>query len=242
MKSPHRLALLIAMLPLVGGILAGAAPAKSPVEYVDEALAVAKSKSFHTADVDWVALAEREHKAAEGATDILDTYPILVDILIQLGDGHSFIQVSPERRAAFKARYGYEFNRAFAARKKPTSSFIGRSEIKTSRTEVDGAAIQVFNAPQFSGGGAPANAYARRLFDAQAEGAPWACGFVLDLRGNGGGNVWPMLAGLEPLLGEGRISGHRDLVGIHWIELRNGAAQLVDEGSAPKTVALTPQL
>lgn len=241
MRTSQRLALLLAMLPFIGVAVAGAAPAKTPLEYVDEALAVAKSKSFHTREVDWSALTDREHKAAESATDILDTYPILVDILIQLGDGHSFIQVSPERRAAFKARYGYEFNRAFAARKKPTSSFSGRADIKTLRTEADGAAIQVFNVPQFSGGGAPANAYARRLFDAQAEGAPWACGYVVDLRGNGGGNVWPMLAGLEPLLGEGRVSGHRDLVGVHWIELRGGAAQLVDQGSAPKTIAQTPR-
>jgi carboxyl-terminal processing protease len=28
------------------------------------------------------------------------------------------------------------------------------------------------------------------------------CGWIVDLRGNGGGNMWPMLRGLGPLLGE----------------------------------------
>ncbi len=33
------------------------------------------------------------------------------------------------------------------------------------------------------------------------------CGWVLDLRENTGGNIWPMLAGLGPLIGDGIIGG-----------------------------------
>lgn len=33
----------------------------------------------------------------------------------------------------------------------------------------------------------------------EAEGA---CGWIVDIRGNGGGNMWPMLAGIGPLLGD----------------------------------------
>jgi carboxyl-terminal processing protease len=29
------------------------------------------------------------------------------------------------------------------------------------------------------------------------------CGWIVDLRGNGGGNMWAMLAGIGPILGEG---------------------------------------
>lgn len=35
--------------------------------------------------------------------------------------------------------------------------------------------------------------------DFESEGV---CGWVVDLRGNGGGNMWPMLAGIGPLLGD----------------------------------------
>jgi len=37
--------------------------------------------------------------------------------------------------------------------------------------------------------------------------APDIKGWILDLRGNGGGNCWPMLAGIGPILGEG-LCGH----------------------------------
>jgi C-terminal processing protease CtpA/Prc len=32
--------------------------------------------------------------------------------------------------------------------------------------------------------------------------AQGACGWIVDVRGNGGGNMWPMLAGIGPLLGD----------------------------------------
>src|SRR5690606_1433128 len=32
--------------------------------------------------------------------------------------------------------------------------------------------------------------------------AKGACGWIVDLRGNGGGNMWPMLDGIGPLLGD----------------------------------------
>lgn len=243
MRTARRLATLTCALVLLpSAVIAQAGQsmaAKSPTEFVDEALAVAREKSFHSAEVDWKSLSERAHKSAEGAADTLDTYPVLVDILIGLGDGHSFVQASPERAAAFKTRHGYAFNRALAERKRPTSSFGNRETVTAQRLEVGGVAIQAFNAPRFQGGGELANFYAQRLYDAQAAGAPWACGYVVDLRGNGGGNVWPMLAGLEPLLGEGRVSGRRDRTGLHWTELHDGQAQMVEPGAAPQTVAHT---
>ena len=241
MKSPLWLAaVLLALTPSLADAQPGTPlPTKSPDAYIDEALAVARAKSFRTDRVDWKALAEKAHRAAEGAADILDTYPILVDILIGLGDGHSFVQADAGQRAAFQARHGYAFNRALGERKRPTSSFMNRDTVETRRLEVDGAAVQVFDVPHFSGGGELANYFAQRLYDAQATGAPWACGYVVDLRGNGGGNVWPMLAGLEPLLGEGRISGHRDRTGLSWTELDGGKAQLVGPDGATQTLAHT---
>jgi C-terminal processing protease CtpA/Prc len=36
-----------------------------------------------------------------------------------------------------------------------------------------------------------------------------SCGWIVDLRRNTGGNVWPMLAGIGPLLGEGNVAAAR---------------------------------
>jgi hypothetical protein len=54
--------------------------------------------------------------------------------------------------------------------------------------------------PQWSGGStslADSLQTAVRTLD----GAP-VCGWIVDVRGNGGGNMWPMLAGIGPLLGD----------------------------------------
>lgn len=41
-------------------------------------------------------------------------------------------------------------------------------------------------------------------------GASKPCGWVVDLRSNGGGNMWPMLAGIGPALGTGRLGSFKD--------------------------------
>jgi carboxyl-terminal processing protease len=60
------------------------------------------------------------------------------------------------------------------------------------------------------------------------------CGWIVDLRGNGGGNIWPMMAGVGPILGEGepggvlRASGAKD----KWF-YENGRAGLRSDTEHP---------
>jgi len=56
---------------------------------------------------------------------------------------------------------------------------------------------------------------------------PEMCGWIVDLRGNSGGNMWPMLAGVGPVLGEGIVGAfvQPDLVATLWY-YRNGASGL----------------
>lgn len=51
------------------------------------------------------------------------------------------------------------------------------------------------------GAGAAYQQVAQREIDRVDQ--PPACGWIVDLRRNGGGNMWPMLAGVGPILGEG---------------------------------------
>ena len=55
--------------------------------------------------------------------------------------------------------------------------------------------------PEFTGGAEAGRRYAETLADGLAGSG--ACGVVVDVRGNGGGDMGPMLAGLAPLLPEG---------------------------------------
>ncbi|MEU8843027.1 S41 family peptidase [Streptomyces roseus] len=58
-------------------------------------------------------------------------------------------------------------------------------------------------------GGAPAglDTYVRQARAAvkEAERGGIACGWIVDLRQNEGGNIWPMFAVAAPLLGEGKV-------------------------------------
>jgi C-terminal processing protease CtpA/Prc len=109
--------------------------------------------------------------------------------------------------------------------------------------------------PSFAGG-TPAQQveFAEKLQDEirAADGAE-VCGWVVDLRQNTGGNLWPMLAGLGPLLGEGELAAsvypdgrrvpvwHRDgQAGLgDYTQLRVRSPYRVDAG-VPAAVLLGP--
>ncbi len=81
-------------------------------------------------------------------------------------------------------------------------------------------------------------------------------GWVIDLRTNAGGSLWPMLAGVGPILGEGEIMGFvapgEKLIGFYrmgraWIEGREKFSAQVDEPYVlkrpfPPVAVLTSQL
>lgn len=70
--------------------------------------------------------------------------------------------------------------------------------------------------------------------------SPDACGWVVDLRGNTGGNMWPMIAGLSPLIPDGRILAFRSVDGTDTnVDVKGGAVvlrgvTLADAGAVTK--------
>ena len=71
-----------------------------------------------------------------------------------------------------------------------------------------------------------ATAFARQIQDAiAAADRDDLIGWIVDLRGNGGGNMWPMIAGVGPILGEGVLGHFIDPTGAEtpW-EYRDGAS------------------
>jgi C-terminal processing protease CtpA/Prc len=66
-----------------------------------------------------------------------------------------------------------------------------------------------------------------------------ACRWIVDLRMNGGGNMWPMLAGIGPLLGDTLIGGTVSPRGrASWI-YRDGAATFIHEDGRAETFVRT---
>ena len=194
-----RLCIFAAALAVCSSAPVAAAPAPSAL--LDEAIGKVKALSYRRAQVDWPALEAKVRADAAGASDIVDLLPALNTLVEGLGDGHSFVNASAEDRAAFKARHGREYDSTRVAHK-PSSPFKARRTPAVAAVVVGGKSAALVTVPMMMGGGAKAGAYAQTLFDGIAATAGQRCGYIVDLRGNGGGNVWPMLAGLSPLLGE----------------------------------------
>lgn len=78
----------------------------------------------------------------------------------------------------------------------------------------------------FSGRGPAETAFAQRIQDAvRAADHGNLAGWIVDLRDNGGGNMWPMIAGLGPILGEGAAGAFVDPDGgITWWGYQDTAA------------------
>jgi carboxyl-terminal processing protease len=62
--------------------------------------------------------------------------------------------------------------------------------------------------------------------------AQGACGWIVDLRNNGGGNVWPMLAGVGPLLGDSVAGISTTLGGAYRLIYAGGVAAQAGPGAA----------
>lgn len=154
--------------------------------YLDEALNVMQEHSLKRDEVAWPALRERAMSRAAVAEAQLpeDTYGIIKVALHELGDGHSFFL--PPGAAPEAADNAGSLARPEALR-------LGEKE-----------SFGYVRVPAFRSTGGAAAEFAGILQDeierADAEGV---CGWVVDLRGNFGGNMWPMLAGIGPVLGEG---------------------------------------
>jgi len=120
---------------------------------------------------------------ASGAMTPRETYPAIQSLLSVLEDGHSSF-MSPGQWKAY----------------------VSDSDSSNTSASVSAAAEGhgYIDLPSYSGGTVQEGlAYARALQEKLTSVAPQArCGWILDLRSNQGGNVYPMLAAMKPFLGE----------------------------------------
>lgn len=213
-------------------------PAFDASTLAEQAIATVRKEAFRSGKVDWPALEAKVRAAAGGARDEVDMLAVYALLLDGLGDGHSFVQTSEDRRKAYRDRHGREFD-AGLTRRPQTSGFIMRREREVRALALaNGASVTLLTVPKVFGGGAGAKAYANGLYGALAESAGKACGYVLDLRGNIGGNVWPMLTGLSPLLDDGFATGEQDAAGAVsvYANIERGAAVIAGGDQAGVTI------
>ena len=149
---------------------------------LDTALAIVRRTSYWRDTVTWSELESDVRAMAGGATTAAETYPAIRELLTRLGDHHSFMM--PARQSAQWA-----------------GGTLAKNPLPTVKS-LDGGIGYISVQGYLGGDSAGYRAYtlgAHALLEGVARSAN--CGWILDLRQDDGGNMWPMLAGMKPFVG-----------------------------------------
>lgn len=155
--------------------------------YLESILGIMQNYSINKKTIDWQEFRSQVKAKAGAAQKIADTYPAIKLALGLLADNHSFLR-------------------------RPDNQTIWNSQLSCSDQVVGSISpiqnIGYIKIPGFSGTSTEAGNFAQEIQDQiKAQDRAELKGWIVDLRNNGGGNMWPMLAGIGPILGAG-VVGH----------------------------------
>jgi len=172
-----------------------------PVAYLTRALDEMQAHALRRADVDWPRLRADAMARADGAKMTVDTYAAIRFALASLGDHHSSLRLTPELEKLENAS-GHER----PAEPPPASPFTGRYEPEGHVVQARGKVFALVVVTKcFPENDAQFVQFESKLQKIVADlDRAHPAGWIVDLRGNVGGNMWPMLAGIGPLLGRRR--------------------------------------
>lgn len=210
-------------------------PTKSdPIAYLNRALDEMQARSLRRDRIDWPRLRKEALARAAHAEITVDTYNAIRFTLASLDDHHSSFHPTPALADLEMKRKALRQSAPEpASQPQPSSPFIGRYEPEGRLTTFGGKPIAFVvvtkcfpeTDPQFI-------AYETKLQRIVADlDKSHPAGWIVDLRGNVGGNMWPMLAGIGPLLGEDDHLGEFFTPDSHstW-KYRNGVAAEIEDG------------
>ena len=153
--------------------------------FLNEVLDIMENNSINRYNIDWSDFRTSVFAETDGAITIEDAYPGIEKALELLADNHSFFV-------------------------KPDGTGFSASTIRCNADQIPVSSwpenIGYVKVNSFSGGGntTEAIAFAQEIQQQiRDQDNDQLRGWIVDLRGNLGGNMWPMLAGIGPVLGEG---------------------------------------
>ena len=212
---------LVLILVSVAALSAGCSGRKTapnplaPSVYLDHALELMRTNAVYTPTLGWGAVIAEADKMAATAKTPADTYGAIIyalDRLRQAGD----------MRAGFTNAFTAKLQAQAAAAPggttttpPPTVSLVSR---KLGLIELPEIASH-HNSPDARHYAASA---LRSIASLQARDHP--CGWIVDLRENGGGDMDPMLLSVGPILGQGRVIGFTGKKGfLYYVSYRDSA-------------------
>jgi len=186
----REIAAICAAAALAASALAEPAnPGPAPEAGAELRAAIDALKAYHINrdKADWAKLEAEAFAQARDAKTAADTYPAIRTLINALGVKHTFLQSAD----SFAAMTG---NRRVGSAAPPSFD-------PPEATLLDGR-VALLRVPGFMGGEANDRAYVGALRQALNRfAARGICRYAVDLRGNWGGNMYPMLNGLAALLG-----------------------------------------
>ena len=189
-------------------------------QYLSEALNIIQDNALNSDKVDWPKVRDVAFMYENNAKTPADTYDSIRFALEQLGDHHSFL-VTPE--------IANESNNSSV---EDYPAPIGR----LLENKIGYIAVFEFNAQAKE----EVNKYADQIQNMIIElDKQLVCGWIVDLSENLGGNMYPMIAGLGALIGEGDLGSFKDAMGYTtaWY-YRDGQA---GEGNVPHAKVSHPE-
>lgn len=168
------------------------APTNAARRYVEQALSLIQQSSVRRKAVDWKTFRAAAMTQSRGASSAADAHLAVRFALAELHDGHSYFMAPRQMQTLAERPVG--------------NARTGRERDAARGLLLAGAAGYIA-LPGFAGGTHADQAqFAETLQNIVADlDSGGACGWILDLRANSGGNLWPMLAGIGPLLGDGDV-------------------------------------
>jgi carboxyl-terminal processing protease len=199
---------LIALTFIIALISSEASAQKDSIQiYVTKALNIMKSKSVNKSKVNWEALYRNTLNEAAKVKTIKETYPVLEKALVSLNDAHSKFYPEDVVRAytlGYKAT-GQEF---------PVieSKFLNNRYAYISLPDIGS-----FNKDDWN---LYINTFYAKIDELQKQNPK---GWILDLRDNYGGMLYPMYAAVAPFLDHRNVVGTKDAEGtVEYFNYKNG--------------------
>lgn len=195
----------------------------SPSDYAEDALAIL-ANGYYAQGEDWDNAKANVLDSVSEAESIEELYVPLIEATRVAGGKHSSFQ-TPEKALEFQNQSAERFELPKV----------------TTNTGVTVVSIPMISSASAEEETAYVNEAAFGIDNASAQ----TCGWVVDLRGNRGGNMWPMLAAVSPLLPNGPAMAFVTSDGQSSSVAIDGAAtalngEVLSEGPDVKKVIDTP--
>lgn len=157
----------------------------SSKKYTNEALDIIETNSIMKDSINWKEFRSNVNYVGRDDKTLDDAYSTIGYALIRLHDNHSSLLLKADRKAILSP-----------TRKSPEIISEYANE------------IGYLKIPGFTGNDSLSFEFAKQLQTKVKElDSKNIKGWIIDLRNNNGGNMWPMLLGIGPILGEG-IAGY----------------------------------